>query len=126
MSNPCIHILCVDDEPNILRSLTRFLKMNRFEVSTANGAEEALSLLGSQRFDAVICDMGMPGMTGDELLAVVSRDWPETLRFLLTGFLDMSADDHALKAADLSGFVHKPWNNEELLSLLQTALGRSS
>ena len=124
MSNPSVHILCVDDEPNILRSLTRFLKMNRFDVSTANGADEALTLLAAQRFDAVICDMGMPGMTGAELLTVVKRDWPETLRFLLTGFSDLGADYPALKAADLSGFVHKPWNNEELLALLLTALGR--
>ena len=123
MSHPnSNHILCVDDEPNILRSLTRFLKMNGFEVSSANGAKEAMLLLEVQTFDAVICDMRMPGMSGAELLSRVKLQWPHTLRFLLTGYSDLGPEDLSLEVADLSGFIHKPWDTDELLLRLQGAL----
>ena len=73
MSTQGLQILCVDDEPNILRALTRFLKMSGFEVSTAGSGQEALILFQTRHFDAVISDMGMPGMSGAELLSEVRR-----------------------------------------------------
>jgi response regulator RpfG family c-di-GMP phosphodiesterase len=122
MSTQGLQILCVDDEPNILRALTRFLKMSGFEVSTAGSGQEALILFQTRHFDAVISDMGMPGMSGAELLSEVRRHWPKTSRFLLTGFSDLAAQDPTLDDAQLWGFIHKPWDNEALLACLHAAL----
>ena len=60
-------ILCVDDEPNILRAL-RWLLQKEFEVVTAPSGHEALALVRQHDFDVVISDQRMPGMTGVELL----------------------------------------------------------
>ena len=78
-------ILCVDDEPNILRSLNWLLRKD-FDVLTAPNGHEALALVRQNDFDVIISDQRMPGMTGVEFLREVSRVSPRAIRILLTGY----------------------------------------
>ena len=71
MSNqPRATVLCVDDEVRSLETLERTLD-EAFDVITARSADEAMSLLESNRVHAVLCDQRMPGQTGVEFLIAV-------------------------------------------------------
>ena len=59
-------VLIVDDTPEILRSASRFLKQAG-KIETANGGNEALEKLNAEKFDAIVLDVNMPGMSGREV-----------------------------------------------------------
>jgi CheY-like chemotaxis protein/anti-sigma regulatory factor (Ser/Thr protein kinase) len=81
--------LVVDDEPMVASVLTTILARNGYRVVSAHSAKAALDCLqddDGDRFDVVLSDHGMPGMTGLELLAEVKRRRPELPVVLLTGW----------------------------------------
>ncbi len=83
-------VLFVDDEPNVLRGLKRMLHKMReeWEMEFASGGKDALELLKSKPFDAVVSDMRMPEMNGAELLNEIKNNFPEAVRFILSGHSD--------------------------------------
>jgi serine/threonine-protein kinase len=114
-------ILCVDDEPNIVRSL-QWLLQKEFEVFTANNGQCALALVQQHDFDVVISDQRMPIMTGVEVLREVRRLSPRTMRILLTGYSDMQAILRSINESEVFRFVNKPWNIAELPGLVAQAV----
>lgn len=87
-------VLFVDDEPNVLEGLKRALRpmQDRWDISFANSGAEALELMETEGAVDVICtDMLMPGMMGDELLGIVRKRYPDTVRFVLSGQLHTAA-----------------------------------
>jgi serine/threonine-protein kinase len=106
-------VLCVDDEPNIVRSL-QWLLQKEFEVFTAGSGHEALALVAQHDFDVVISDQRMPVMTGVEVLREVRRMSPRTMRILLTGYSDMQAIVRSVNESEVFRFINKPWNIAEL------------
>ena len=95
-------ILFVDDEPAILAGLRNVFYRDRarWEMSFANGSDEALRLLAEQRYDVVISDMRMPGMDGATLLEQIKRNSPQTVRIMLSGSADKEEVDRATAAVD--------------------------
>lgn len=116
------NILFVDDEPNILETLKRFMRKSEYQCFYANSGAEALALMQEQSIDVVVSDMKMPEMTGDELLREVSQYYPETIRIILSGFSDDDLVMAAINEGHIWGFIHKPWNNSELLQALDQAV----
>lgn len=115
-------LLAVDDEPNVLASLRRLFRATGWRVLTAGHAEEALALLATERVDAVLSDMRMPGMDGVQFLERVSQGWPHTARLLLTGQADLDSTIAAINRGRLQRYITKPWNDDELvLTLRQVA-----
>lgn len=99
-------VLLVDDEKSILDVLTMGFKRGGLVVKTAMTAEEALELLESERFGAVVTDKNLPGKSGIELLAAVNEKWPHCARLIITGYVSaesvieamrLGADDYLLK-----------------------------
>lgn len=107
-------ILCVDDEVNVLHSLTRLLRKEGYVIMTADSGSEALSILAQQRVQVVISDQRMPGMTGTELLQKVKEQCPETVRVVLSGYADVGVILEAINQGEIYRFLTKPWNDEEL------------
>lgn len=113
-----LRVLFVDDEPRILDGLRRMMHSLRqqWDGAFAQGAHEALERLAAEPFDAIICDMRMPGMTGVDLLDEVRRTYPDMPRFALSG--------HASKTTVFQsiGVVHqylaKPCDGDAVESLL--------
>jgi PAS domain S-box-containing protein len=105
-------VLVVDDDPLVLRSLTRVLARD-FAVAAARNGREALDLVrAGATFDAMLCDLMMPEMSGIELHAVLERDDPELAKriIFLTGgtfsgrartFLETIGQPHLDKPVDL-------------------------
>jgi len=112
-------LLAIDDEPNILAALRRLLRATDWRILTAGHAEQALAMLATERVDAVLSDMRMPGMDGVQLLERVRLGWPSTARLLLTGQADLSSTIDAINRGQLHGYITKPWNDDELLLKLR-------
>jgi two-component system, NtrC family, sensor kinase len=118
-------ILCIDDEQNVLRSLTRLFLDDPYEILTApSGAEGLLILDQSGTVPVVISDYRMPGMNGVEFLTEVRKRWPETVRIVLSGYADTGAIVSAINEGQIYRFVAKPWNDDELRITVSNALER--
>lgn len=116
-------ILCVDDEQNVLRSLTRLFIDEPYEILTASsGAEGLLVLDQSGTVPVVISDYRMPGMNGVEFLSEVRKRWPETVRIVLSGYADTGAVVSAINEGQIYRFVAKPWNEDELRITVANAI----
>jgi len=118
-------ILCVDDEQNVLRSLTRLFLDDPYEILTAaSGAEGLLTLAQCGTVPVVISDYRMPGMNGVEFLGEVRKRWPGTVRIVLSGYADAGAIVSAINEGQIYRFVAKPWNEDELRVAVANALER--
>ena len=115
-------ILLVDDEPNIIASLKRSLRKEKFDIFSANSALEALSLLEKTNIDVVISDEQMPGMLGSEFLALVRKKYPETVRIILTGQASLQAAIRAINQGEIYRFLMKPCNDVDLIVTIRQAL----
>ncbi len=113
-------VLCVDDEPSILRSLSWLLK-KQFEVQTAASGQEALALLRNNDFDVIISDQRMPGMMGSELLREARKISPRSMRILLTGYSDLQAILRSVNDGEVFRFINKPWSIKELPEVVAEA-----
>ena len=115
-------ILCVDDEPSILSSLKRDLRGEDYEVITAASGEEALDLLRKDEFSLIISDQKMPSMTGVELLQKVRELYPDTVKILLTGHLEIETAVAAINKGEVYRYLFKPWEKEDLLMTVKQSL----
>lgn len=113
-------VLCVDDEPGILRSL-QWLLQKEFDVMTAPSGQQGLALVQCNDFDVVISDQRMPGMTGSEFLREVRKTSPRALRILLTGYSDLQAILRSINEGEVFRFINKPWNITELPRVVREA-----
>ena len=113
-------VLCVDDEPNILRSL-HWMLHKEFNVMTASDGASALELLRKHDFDVIVSDQRMPGMIGSEFLRQACEVAPRAMRILLTGYSDMPAILQSINESEVFRFVNKPWNNEHLVGTVRQA-----
>ncbi len=118
-------VLVVDDEPEITRSVAELLERD-YRVLTANSADEALGLLGTNPVSVILTDQRMPGGSGAELLAHSLDIAPETTRILFTGYSDISAVIEAVNEGQVYRYVTKPWRPEELLAVVDQGLERYS
>lgn len=114
-------ILCVDDEPNILRSLTWLLQRD-FDVRTASSGQEGLALVKQHDFDVVISDQRMPGMMGSEFLHEVRKLSPRAMRIMLTGYSDLQALLRSVNDSEVFRFISKPWKINELPAVVAEAV----
>lgn len=76
-------ILLIDDEPMLLTALRRVLSRDYDVVATTDARDALASITAGERFDAIVCDLMMPNMTGMEFHAAVARIAPELLPALL-------------------------------------------
>ena len=121
-----VKILCVDDEPNVLSALRRMFSLEGCEISTADSGAAALEQLAAQNFDVIISDMQMPSMNGAQLLQQVRQQWPQTMRILLTGTADLANAVAAINDGEIYRYIAKPWNDDELLGVVKSAVELAS
>ncbi|MDD2761079.1 MAG: response regulator [Methylomonas sp.] len=120
MNEQEVSILLVDDEPNILTSLSRLLR--QYQITTATSGEEALQLAKQHKFDIVISDYRMPGINGIEFLMFFKLLQPDAIRLMLTGQADLEGVQQAINEAQVFRFINKPWSNAEILNAIENGL----
>ncbi len=114
-------LLVVDDEPEVLQSLYDLFRLD-YRVLTADRGEQALTMLGEERVSVLMSDQRMPEMTGVEFLSKARRIQPEATRLLITGYADLRAVIDAINDGHVFRYVAKPWDPEELGTVLKQAV----
>jgi two-component system probable response regulator PhcQ len=115
-------ILLVDDEPNVTDALKRALRREPYEFLTAISGPDAQQLLERQHVDVVISDEQMPGMSGSEFLSKVRKQFPHTIRMILSGQASLEAAVRAINEGEVYRFFLKPCNPTDLIFTVQQAL----
>ena len=119
-------ILIVDDQQIILNMLREVFARANFEVLSASSAQEALGLLDKEKVDVIVSDEVMPGMTGTEFLAIARREYPETIRIILTGQASTQAAIKAINEGQIYRFFTKPFKPNELTAAISEALAQKT
>ena len=120
------YILCVDDDKSILMSLKAQLNHylgDQFQFEFAECAEEAWEVIEDLKADGeniavIISDWIMPRIKGDEFLISVHDKYPDIVKLMLTGHAEEDAISRATKEANLTACLGKPWDIEELVSII--------
>jgi two-component system KDP operon response regulator KdpE len=113
-------ILVVDDDPDILRTLTRGLERRHYEVVCAAKADSAYTILENQHIDVVVLEVLMPHVSGDVLALAITRKWPRMVGRIIL----MSGDPSRGEQLKLRGapfpFLAKPFTFDQLCGLIET------
>jgi len=116
-------ILVVDDDPQIRRVMRVTLTGQSYEVDDAKDGAAALEKLRGERFDLVLLDMNMPGMSGLEACRAI-RAQSEIAIIMLT-VRDSESDKVEALDAGADDYITKPYNPPELLARIRAALRRT-
>ena len=111
-----LRILVVEDHSDTLQALSRLLSHFGHEISLADGAQNALNILGSKEFDVVLCDIALPDGNGYDVIAEAKRRRP-VKAVALTGF-SATEDIQRGKEAGFDFHLTKPVDFHELRSVL--------
>lgn len=117
-------VLFVDDEPSILRSVERTFHDADLRILTADSGEQALEILEHEKIAVVVSDNRMPGMSGIDLLTRIRAISPDTVRIMMTAFADLQTAIAAINSSEVFRFVTKPWDNDNLIAVINEGLIR--
>ena len=117
-------ILIVDDEKNILSSLTRIFRRCDLKVLRANSGKEGIEILKENTVGVIISDQRMPEMSGVEFLSQVKETHPDTIRIVLSGYTDLKSITNAINDGAIYKFLTKPWDDDLLLKNVEEAFER--
>ena len=113
-------ILVVDDEADVVASVKDLLRLE-YKVLGATRAAEGLALLENNPVHVVMTDQRMPEISGVELLTRVRQRWPDAIRLLFTGYADIRAVVDAINQGNVYRYITKPWDPDELLTIIRDA-----
>jgi two-component system response regulator MprA len=120
-----VTILVVDDDEPIRRALKRVLTAEAFEVEVAANGEEALALVRTRPFDAVVLDLRLPGIDGIDVCQRLRREG-EVLPILMLTARDAVRDRIVGLNAGADDYLVKPFDNDELVARLRALIRRAS
>ena len=115
------HLLIIDDEAALRKTLARILQQAGFEVTTAENGEQALAFLGSTGFDLVYMDLRMPGMHGLEVLKFIRESYPMLPVVLFTAQPDLSSALEALRNG-ATDYLLKPLKPQTIIDRTRAIL----
>ena len=122
--------MCVDDEQIVLLSLRdqisrHFGSQYRYEIAeSADEAWEVIEELCEEKVKIliIVSDWLMPGIRGDAFLAAVHQRFPQIIKVMLTGNASESVIDQVRRESNLFACIHKPWNENELMHVIESGL----
>ena len=115
-------VVLIDDEPCVLAALKRLLRNEPYEFLATQVPEEAIDWVFERQASLFLADQRMPSVTGLELLELVMKCSPSTVRVMLTGQSDLSGILSTTKIEAIERLIRKPWDAEELKRTLRQLL----
>lgn len=113
-------VLVVGCEQRAVAALARILN-EEFDLHGATSIAEAENILQREWVQIILCDQGMPEMSGVEFLAKIREQWPEVVRMIIFGNIDPADFSDASNEAGIYHFISKPWQTADLLLKLRNA-----
>lgn len=114
-------ILLVDDEAGIRRSVSRFLGRYGFQVTDVGSGQAAMTALGAGLYDAIISDLRMPGLSGEQFYAQVREHFPHMAQHMMFTSGDVSEDATRRFLSDCGcPALQKPYELAELVQVLRS------
>jgi CheY-like chemotaxis protein len=118
-------VLVVDDEPNIVETLSFVLEMEGFRVATAEDGEQALAQVAALHPPVVVLDAMMPRRDGFDVCRTIKADpGLAGVHVVMLTAMGQKADRERALAAGADHFMTKPFDEEELLALLRRLTGQ--
>ena len=114
-------VLVADDEPNIRNMLSFFLEQHNFVCSQAGDAESAMVIARDEKFDLIVTDVRMPGVSGIEALRAIKQDDPAQPVMMITGTTGTDVADEAMTLG-ASDFVTKPFSLHDMLGRIDEVI----
>jgi len=111
-------VLIVDDEEDILWGLSEELSRHNLEVDTANNGSEALEKIKNKKYDFLITDIRMPGLSGSELLLEAQKIQPDLKVIVMTAYGSEEVKEDVLSKGAIS-YLEKPFDFEQLLDIVE-------
>ena len=116
-------LLVVDDEPDLVKSVQDLLRRD-YRVLGATSARDGMDVMRREEVHLVMTDQRMPEMTGVEFLSRVRGQNPEAIRLLFTGYADIRAVIDAINQGNVYRYITKPWDPDELQTVIKEAAER--
>lgn len=114
------NLLIIDDEVEITKALTRQFR-KKYNVFSTTNAEDGFSIMEKEKIQVVLSDQRMPGLTGVDFFTRIKDKYPDALKLILTGYTDIEAVIGAINDGQVFRYVTKPWNPNELDSIIREA-----
>jgi putative two-component system response regulator len=116
-------VLCVDDDRQVRALIKRVVIRAGYECAAVGTVDDARHLLADEEFSVVLCDIGLPGSSGLELLGELGRTRPDIATIMVTGHDHVGIVDAALKLGAY-GYITKPFAPNDLMIDISNALHR--
>lgn len=124
MSEPA-KVLIIDDDHEILKTLSVVLRDAGYSVDTAENGGEAVEKSKANFYNVALIDIRLPDMEGTKLLTALDETTPKIIKIIVTGYPSLqNAVEAVNKGAD--GYLIKPANAEQLLSMIREHLRRQA
>lgn len=119
-------VLIVDDEDMVITSVRAYLQLETdFDIHGFTDPEEAVRFMEANIFDIAVSDYLMPKLNGIQFLGRAKQLRPEASRVLLTGHADKQSAIVAINEVGLYQYLEKPWDNAQLLLVVQNGVERA-
>ena len=125
-TNEKASVLIVDDEEMVITSVRAYLQLETdYEIHGFTQPEQAIKHMENNQVDIAVSDYLMPRISGIQFLARAKQLQPEASRVLLTGHADKHSAIQAINDVGLYQYVEKPWENAQLLLIIQNGIERA-
>lgn len=116
-------ILVVDDDSSINDMIRKFLSKNHYDVSSAYSGSEAMLMLEKQKYDLLLLDLMLPGLSGEQVLKNVMDS--KKIPVIGISAKDDTASKVNLLKSGADDYITKPFDNDELLARIEVVLRRT-
>ncbi|HXZ80525.1 MAG TPA: sigma-54 dependent transcriptional regulator [Terriglobales bacterium] len=116
-----LNVLIIDDERSVRDGCKEACRLTGFNTFTADCADQAYKVMGTESVDIILLDLKLPGASGLEVLREIRSRRPEAAVIIITGYATVQSAVQAMKMGAFD-YITKPFNLDELRMMLQRAV----
>ena len=117
-------VLVVDDQPMVRETIEDILNREGYDITSVSNGEDALALMRKKKFDVLLSDIRMSGMSGLDLIEKARREIPDIISILLTAYPSVDSIDQAIIRLGVFDYLLKPVRREKLCETVAKAMER--
>ena len=121
LTNSKPHVLIVEDDANIRKTLSTILELKGYKTDTAKNGREAIQKSKTDFFNLVLLDIKLPDMEGTKLLTAMHQNYPKMMKILITSYPSLENAVESVNAG-ADAYITKPIKPETLFALLEEKL----